>query len=81
MYRLYGYLGTMTLLDISPNESDIIETIDNNIAMNDVIYFQIIKHENDTDEFYRAIHNFDDYLNYLEDYRERTKIKIRKKEN
>lgn len=79
MFRLYGYLGKMTLLDISPNEADIIETIDNNISLNDVIYFQIIKHENDTDEFYRAIHNFDDYINYLEDYRNRQKTRIKKR--
>lgn len=79
MFRLYGYLGKMTLLDISPNEADIIETIDNNISLNDVIYFQIIKHENDTDEFYRSIHNFDDYINYLEDFRNRQKTKMRRR--
>ena len=79
MFRLYGYLGKMTLLDISPNEADIIETIDNNISLNDVIYFQIIKHENDTDEFYRAIHNFDDYINYLEDFRNRQKTKMKRR--
>ena len=79
MFRLYGYLGKLTLLDISPNEADNIENIDNNISLNDVIYFQIIKHENDTDEFYRAIHNFDDYINYLEDYRNRQKTKMRRR--
>ena len=71
LYRLYGYLNGMQLLKIDTDELKIIETIDANISMGDMIYFQIIKHENDTDEFYKGIHNFEDYLDYLEDYRER----------
>lgn len=74
MYRLYGNVPKLQQLDISDNEEDIIETIGDYIYRVDYVRFIIILHEKNQDFPYKTIYSINDYINYIEEYRERDKV-------
>ena len=79
MYKLYGNNRGMKLLDMSENESDIIDTLGSYIGGLDTIDYIVIENKNNCDDVKEVIHSIEDYIEYK--YRADTeyKSKIRRK--
>lgn len=77
MFKLYDW-NTMTILDMSPNEQDIIDTIGELVSKNKEVRLKIIYYnqETDTDEYYRKVNDIKDYYKYLKDFLNRKKDEI-----
>lgn len=73
MFKLYATKDTPTLLDVSPNEYEIFDTLTDYISEDPTNRFLIKKRENNTDDIYRCIWSMDDYLDYREDLELRRK--------
>lgn len=71
MYRLYGNIAGWKELDRSNDELDIVDTIGYCIANNSEINYTVIKSTESTDEIYRVIKNRQDYINYLNEVKDK----------
>lgn len=71
MYKLYGDIGGLKLLDVSKEEKFIIETLTDYVKSKNDIYYMIIKNENNQDIPYKFISSLYDYKEYMEDYKYR----------
>ena len=81
MYKLYE-MTSRTMIDISPVESDIIKTLNDEIKEN-LLYkmsfsYLVLSYQNEEPN-YIYINSFEDFISYIEDYRKRTHKDINKK--
>lgn len=78
MYRLCGYVpGTSGVreLDRSEFEEDIIQTLGEYMSRNPEAGYNITIRTPEQDISYQTIFNFQDYINYLEQYEGKQKVK------
>lgn len=80
MYRLYERSKGLNLIDISEDETDIIETIGERIGLMDTIDYIVIDDNKGYDDTRAVIHSVDDYVayKYNAETNYRPKIKIKK---
>ena len=87
MYKLYD-MNSRTILDISPNEIDIIHTINEElkyiIMYKQNINFLVMYYENE-EPITIQIHTYEDFINYIDNFRKRNpefnKKRVLKNEN
>lgn len=81
MYKLYGNNRGMRLLDMSEDETDILDTLGTYIGCLDTIDYIVIENIENYDNVKEVIHSLDDYVEYKQridsEYRERTKRRSR----
>lgn len=65
MYKLYLNEGVRTLIDVSPNKQDIIDTMGEYIRDNPEARFIIIFSQEYGDCIYGVVNGYKDYVNYL----------------
>ena len=73
MYKLYLNEGVRTLIDVSPNEQDIIDTMGDYIKENPEDRFIVIFSQEYGDCIYGVINGYKDYKDCLERYKEKQK--------
>lgn len=76
MFKLYGFIEDerygrkIEKLEQSENEYKIIKKIDDTIRDQEKIHYLIIKRENETDEYYKSINCYEDFIDYIEYYKQ-----------
>lgn len=73
MYKLYSNNNVRTIIDVSENEQDIIDTIGEYIKNDPNSRFIIIYSQKYGDCIHAIINKQEDYIEYLKNYRERLK--------
>ena len=73
MYKLYLNEGVRTLIDVSPNEKDILDTIGDYLKDNPEARFIVIYSQEYGDCIYGVINGYKDYINRLKMYNEKLK--------
>lgn len=73
MYKLYLNEGVKTLIDVSPNEKDILDTIGDYLIDNPEARFIVIYSQEYGDCIYGVINGYKDYKDRLEMYKEKQK--------
>jgi len=66
MYKVYTRKDTPTLIDVTNNEMEVVETMGDYLSEDPEQRFTVIKRENGTDDPYISIFNMNDYLDYKE---------------
>ena len=74
MFKLYGEIAGWKMLDLSADEFDIIATMGEYLQENENIRFLIIKSTDIGDEPYKSIRSMQQYIEYSQEYYERTKL-------
>lgn len=65
MYKLYNMSRGIKLIDQSPDEQDIKETLGECMTTGDTIDYMIINSTRLQDDVVALIHSFEDYMNYV----------------
>lgn len=73
MYKLYANVAGWKKVDISLDEKDIVDTMIKGYEKFKIFDYMIIKRENETDEVYKRTRTEEDFKEYLQDFKERTK--------
>lgn len=76
MYKLYLNEGVRTLIDVSPNEKDILDTIGEYLRDDPESRFIVIYSQEYGDCIYGVINGYKDYKDRLEMYNEKQKHKV-----
>lgn len=71
MYKVYLNEGVRTLIDVTPNESDIMDTIGEYLNDNPESRFIVIYSQEYGDCIYGVINGYKDYIKYLKNYKEK----------
>lgn len=75
IYKLYTYEKGLKLIDATSEETDLIDTMSDYIKANNNISFVIKISENKVNMVYKTINSIQQYVDYLEELKEKYNVK------
>lgn len=75
MYKVYATIGHWQLIDKTNEEQDVIDTIGEYIHEDPNLRFLVVENINGTDNYYKSINKFNDYVNYVEQFNSNQNVK------